>query len=447
MQNNIDYDKWFSISREKKLEALEIITNLNQNLSINLEDGIGHISEHIRSDLFSLTIRALYQNKKVQLYLEKIDQIDEAKIHQLLENLKRQAEVLRFKEKDFIFAGSVSYPEIPMQSFNFTDVNIQKKYDLLLSFEKELLTQSCFLKTIDSICYSETFYQQTLVNSKGLSLEQKGSFADLSVVCVFQKKDVIEELYENFTVKNFFDFNVIKYAQQVISLGERKLEVCALKSNIYPTVFSNKTFASLLSSFSNIFSGLSAYHNLTKLKGQEGKMIAAPCVTIVDDPLCSKAFFQNQFDNEGVACFPKIIVNKGIFQQFIHNLRTAHIFNTIPTGNSFDNSITMSNCYLQKGKKNLTEIITSIKKGIYIDYLIGLHAGVDDISGDFSLQAKGFVIEKGQITVPIKMMVVSGNFFEILKNIKAIANDFVFKVSGFGSASVYVGELSIAGEK
>ncbi|MGM1458907.1 MAG: metallopeptidase TldD-related protein, partial [Columbia Basin potato purple top phytoplasma] len=70
----------------------------------------------------------------------------------------------------------------------------------------------------------------------------------------------------------------------------------------------------------------------------------------------------------------------------------------------------------------------------------------DNISGDFSLQAAGFKIEQGKITSPVKMLVISGNFFDILLNLKDIANDLVFRTSGFGSPSVYVGDLTIAGE-
>lgn len=102
--------------------------------------------------------------------------------------------------------------------------------------------------------------------------------------------------------------------------------------------------------------------------------------------------------------------------------------------------------YLEKGEQTFEEMITSINEGVYIDYIIGFHAGINDISGDFSLQAAGFKIEKGKITKPVKMIIVSGNFFDILLNLKGISNDLVFQFSGFGSPSVYAGDLTIAGE-
>lgn len=450
MPNKINYDKWFKISAIKKFDALEIQTHQSKTLAISSEDGLNTINTHVASELTTLIIKGLYQNKKVKCYLEKINNFNDEMIENVLENLKEKAEILNFKEKDFIFSGSDVYSEIPVKNFDFTSIHIQTKYNLLLDFEKEILSKSRYLKNIDQIDYSETIYLETLINSKGLNLEDKGSFAEISAVCIFGKEEnsSIKEIYKNFTERTFFDIDVSKYAQKIISLGENKIGSHSIKSKSYPTVFSNEIFASLLNCFSDVFSGENAYRNLTKLKGKEGQLVAAPCVTIIDNPLSSESLFQSKFDDEGVACFSKKIIVNGVFQQFIHNLKTAHIFNTHSTGNCFNGSVAMNNCYLQKGEKTLTEIIAPIQEGVYIDYLIGLHAGIDTISGDFSLQAEGFKIEKGKITSPIKMIIISGNFFEMLKNIKTIANDFVFKTSKlFGSASVYVGDLMIAGEK
>ncbi|MDV3173772.1 MAG: metallopeptidase TldD-related protein, partial [Candidatus Phytoplasma stylosanthis] len=426
---------------KKGFTALEILTNEKKTMTLNLEDG--KINENIQSDLLEVVIKGLYKNKKSSLYLEKIE---ESKIDEVLESLKVQISVLNSKEKDIIFKGSKSYPVIPEYNFNFSSVELEKKNNLLFQFEKELLNKSSFLKKIDFISYSEVFLKEKIVNSEGLELEQKNSFASLSVECVFKKNEVIETISDNFPVKKINEFNISEYAKKIINLGEKKMDSCSIESKNYPTVFSNKIFAKLLQSFSSIFSGISVYRNLTKLKNKKNQQIASSQVTIIDDPLNKNAFFQYKFDDEGVACQKKTIIEEGILKQFIHNLKTSLIFKVEPTGNFFNDSISMSNCYLKEGKKSLEEIISSIKEGVYIDFLMGLHAGINTISGDFSLQAGGFKIEKGKITYPIKMIIVSGNFFELLLDIKEISNDLFFKTSGFGSPSVYIENLTIAGQ-
>jgi PmbA protein len=442
MNNNnfINFQKWFKFAvLEKKMEALEFLINENKSLTINLEESK---TDYIKSELITTVIKGIYQGKKSFIELEKID---DSMIEHILDVLKKQIEISNFKEKDFIFEGSSLYPEIIENNFDFSKIELERKKNLLFELEKELLKNS-YCKRIESISYSETYSKKKIINSKGLKLEQKTTFAEIYVVCIFQRIDHIYEFSKHFLVKKFDQLNVNEYAKIILEEGEKKIYSKSIKSNTYSTVFSNKTFARLLESFSSIFNGINAYRNLTKLKDKINKKIASSKVTIIDNPICKEAYFNYKFDDEGVACCQKKIVDKGIFKEFIHNLKTSYIFNVKPKGNFFNNSIVMSNCYLEKGQKKFYEMIQVIEKGIFIDKLIGLHAGINEITGDFSLQAEGFFIEKGKILSPVNMIVVSGNFFDILQELKDISDDFVFTVSGYGSASVFVGSTIIAGE-
>ena len=72
------------------------------------------------------------------------------------------------------------------------------------------------------------------------------------------------------------------------------------------------------------------------------------------------------------------------------------------------------------------------------------------VTGDFSLQSAGFLIENGVKTTPVKGFTVAGNFYELLKNITALADDTklhnAFGKTAFGAPSTLVHGLSIAGK-
>ena len=94
-------------------------------------------------------------------------------------------------------------------------------------------------------------------------------------------------------------------------------------------------------------------------------------------------------------------------------------------------------------------MISDIEFGVYVISLQGLHAGIDAISGDFSLQCYGYLIEGGKLGKPVSQITVSGNYFELLKEIEAIANDFEFSLIASdytGSGSVKIKSLTISGE-
>ena len=110
--------------------------------------------------------------------------------------------------------------------------------------------------------------------------------------------------------------------------------------------------------------------------------------------------------------------------------------------------IAPSNLCFEPGDLDLKNLMSSIDKGVFITELQGLHAGINAISGDFSLQCHGYCIDKGVLSNPVSQITVSGNFFELLKEIDAVANDFFLSplTEDTGSASVRVKELNISGK-
>ena len=139
---------------------------------------------------------------------------------------------------------------------------------------------------------------------------------------------------------------------------------------------------------------------------------------------------------------------------YLYNWKTAKIDGKESTGNakrsSYKSSIDIgsSNFYIEKGEKDLKEMIGGINKGVYLTKLEGLHSGLNPVSGDFSLSASGFKIDNGDISEPIDQIIVSGNFFHVLNDIEELGNDL--KIGSpmsisFGSPSVKIKKLSIAG--
>lgn len=55
--------------------------------------------------------------------------------------------------------------------------------------------------------------------------------------------------------------------------------------------------------------------------------------------------------------------------------------------------------------------------------MIGAHTA-NPISGDFSVEARNsFLVENGEITSPVKSMMISGNMFDLLQNIIGAGRD------------------------
>ncbi len=79
--------------------------------------------------------------------------------------------------------------------------------------------------------------------------------------------------------------------------------------------------------------------------------------------------------------------------------------------------------------------------------LMGLHAGANPVTGDFSLASKGFLITDGKKGAPVKNFTVSGNFFDLLKEVEKLGDDLDFIRGKYGSPSVMVRNLAVAGKE
>ncbi len=224
-------------------------------------------------------------------------------------------------------------------------------------------------------------------------------------------------------------------------------------SGAYRILLKSTAACDFFEAFSGIFSAEAAQKKLSPLTDREGETIAAPCVTILDDPFDARA--PRAFDDEGTPSVATTLIDKGVFTGFLHNLKTARKAGVASTSNADRPSaaspvgIAPSNFILAPGQDTYDALLSKLGKGLVITDVSGLHAGLNPISGDFSLLSSGFLVEDGKIVRPVDRITVAGNFLTLLKDIEAIGADVRVSPSGGGIIalpSILVRELMAAGE-
>ncbi|MFA5692836.1 MAG: metallopeptidase TldD-related protein [Acholeplasmataceae bacterium] len=432
--------KWIKLGLDLGFSDVEIYLTNNKELSIEVYQG--KVESLTTSNVKKAIIKGIYDEKLVRASTENLSDDNVLKIFM---NLKENAKALTVKEPAIIFEGSKEYPKIKENDFDFNQVTMDDKINYLIALEKNILKEEK-VKQVESTYYGENYGETKIINSKGLNLFKKHNFAYSYAYAIFEDKGEVNVGFDIKLIKEFNELDPNKEALNTINDGLSKLGGISLKTGKYETVFSSKTFTEMLSVFQNLFSGEEAYRNLTYFKDKKGEKIASSNVTLWDDPLNELAPFQHSFDDEGVASFPKKIIDKGVFTGFLHDLKTASLFKETPTGNSFSGRISPATLYLEPGNKSFDDLLKEIKNGFYVKDLVGLHAGVNTSSGDFSLQASGNYIKDGKLDHAVKMVVLSGNWFKLLNNIKDTANDLKFEISGVGSPTINVGDLTISSD-
>ena len=210
---------------------------------------------------------------------------------------------------------------------------------------------------------------------------------------------------------------------------------------------------SLLGALSSSFNGESVNKGLSILKDKLNTKIFSDKLTIIDNPLLAKGVNSTPFDDEGVQSKNKVVVEKGVVKTFLHSLKSAKKAKVAPTGNGFKAgyrsgvNVSPTNLYIQKGNVSYDELVKQLNNGVIITSFSGIHAGMNPLTMNFSLEVEGFEVKDGKVIRPLNLMLLAGNLIEMLdKNLVDIADDLYFSYNGIGACSIQFRDCKISGE-
>lgn len=436
----MDYNKLIKVAQNKGIEEIEVRVQKKASKEVTLFND--KVEKYEVSKVEKVMIRGAYQNKLAKINTENLNNSD---IDNIVDLLIQNCQSITSNEPYVIYEGSKKYHRVAKKPFDFTAINMEDKLNDLHLLHKNISSKDKRICNI-SLTYSENDETIQLFNSKGLKLKKAYAYGIfVAEVMIEDQGDTRSEF--KYQIKNDYNnFDLVKMADELCERLITKLHPVQVESKNYPIVLENAVSASLLSAFTSMFTGLAAIRNMTLLKDKIGQQIVGKNITIVDDPFDTNGIFTHSFDDQGVACTKRNVVDKGVLKTLLHDLKTAQMLNCEPTGHGFSGAITPTNMSIVPGNTSFNEMISSIEDGIFVTDLDGLHAGLNPVSGDFSAQASGYRIEKGKITYPISLVVVSGNYLDVLNNIEIIGNDLEYGFNSIGSPSLKIKSMSVSGK-
>lgn len=443
-------DRLFELGARKGFTAQEIYFVSNRNVEISVYEGV--LDKYNLSEDSGLSYRGICGGKLGYAYTEIMDE-DAADM--LVDEAFANASVIESDDQVFLHDGSGRYENFVQISDESADTPITEKIEFMLDLEAKIKAFDDRVKNISRNSYNESETYRRIKNTLGLDVEdrQKYCFA-YAMPVVTDGQDTRSGL--GYDIANdFAKLSIDKITHDGLVDTLKMLGARPVKSQKCPVIFKNVVFAELFSEYMGLFSADRVHKNLSGFKGKLGETVASENFTLVDHPHLETGLSSSSFDAEGVATFKKHIIEGGVLKTYFHNLKTAFKDGCSSTGNASKASykgtvgIAPSNLIIESGGETFASLVESVEYGIYITGLQGLHSGVDSISGDFSLQCHGFLIEAGKLTEPVSQITVAGNYFEMIKDIERIADDVKFSLLAsdyIGSPSVKIGTLSISGE-
>src|SRR5690625_5259497 len=225
--------------------------------------------------------------------------------------------------------------------------------------------------------------EKALFHNKGLSLNEKNNFLMIGATLLVEEAGETKSGFNSKITKDFATLNAGVSAKEVVEKGLSFLGGKSYPNKNYPVLLKNTAAASLLATFVPAFSARVVQDDQSRLKDQLGRVIAADCLTLIDDPFLADGIRSSTFDAEGVPTKKRTVVKQGELTTFFHNLKTAMKDSVQSTGHASRESykgtidVQASNLFVEPTDQSYEQLYAGMEEGIIITDLAGLHSGAN----------------------------------------------------------------------
>lgn len=217
----------------------------------------------------------------------------------------------------------------------------------------------------------------------------------------------------------------------------KRLDARPIKTGQYPVLFEAPLASGLIGTLISAISGGNLYRKSSFLLDSLGQKIASPLLHIHEDPFILKGAGSSAFDNEGVACQSRTLVEDGVLQGYLLGSYSAKKLGMQSTGNAGG----AHNILVRSTGHTLEQLLQTLGTGLFVTELLG--HGMNMITGDYSRGAAGYWVENGVITHPVEEITIASNMKDMLKGIIAIGNDVIPHSSKL-TGSILIDRMTVA---
>jgi len=315
----------------------------------------------------------------------------------------------------------------------------QELIELIIAHTPEILCEAMVNKETESV---------KLLNSSGGQAEYKKSIFSVGIYgSLIRGTDML------FVGESQSSCNPITQPKDIAEVVIQQLELAKNPASVstgqLPVIFTPRGAASaLIPSLVMAFNGKMVLQGASPVGNKLGKKVFDEKLSLWDDPTIAFRPHSRPCDDEGVASRRTPLIEQGVVANFLYDLQTAALANTESTGSGSRGgglpTPAPSALIIAPGKTSMDDMVKDIKEGLVIEQLMGAEQG-NILGGDFSGNVLlGYKVESGKIVGRVKNTMVSGNVYQVLKEITAVGSQAEW-VGGFlHTPPLYCPRLSVA---
>jgi PmbA protein len=304
-----------------------------------------------------------------------------------------------------------------------------RRIELALSVEAAALAADARVKTVEDTVYVDGDGEVFLANSAGV----RGSYRSgqcYAYAYVLAEEDGNVETGLSYAVGRALEdldgpaCGAEAAARACRLLGARSCP--SMKATVVLDPFVSAAFFGVLSS---ALTAEAVQKGRSLFAGLEGRQVADPRLTLVDDGTHPEGLDSAPFDGEGTPCRRTPLIRDGVLEGFLHDSYTARKAGTASTGNGQRGgyqappTVHPTNLIVEGRTTPVDAVVAAVDRGVLVTDAVGVHSGANPISGEFSVGISGVLIEHGELTNAVREVTLAGDIIGMLKGIRALGDD------------------------
>lgn len=436
---------WMDTAKKLGIQEFEIYQSTTTEKEMTWFQG--QVDTLVSSKVTGTSIRGIVDGKMANMALE---EIDDSQCEKILHSLMEQALIVSSEEVDSLRKPeSIEYVKKDVTWHMASTESVKK---ILESLESKILNYDSRIIQVGYLGYSQATGSRSIVNTLKMDVSDYDEMQYIVASVVVKQNEEIKDASLVEVVYDFDTYDLDSFVSNVCEKALKKLGASSIPSCTCPVIFEKDAMTSLFAAFTGLFNGELMYKGISPLKDKLNEQIFSDQITIVDDPKNTDCLSIANFDDEGCPTYAKTLVDHGKYVMMLHDTRSANRMHTSSTGNGFKSgyassvSVQPMNCYIVPGNDSLEALCKKIQNGFVVQDLAGLHAGLDFVSTNFSLQCSGFWVKDGKRDKNVTLVTVANNFLDMMKHVISVGNDLDWSYHQVVSPSIAFEKCTISGE-
>ena len=341
---------------------------------------------------------------------------------------------------------------VPFDAFDpaVAAMESSKKIELALELERMVRAGDPRISGVRVATFSDSSSRFAVSTSTGIAGAGRGAWCSMSALALAE--DAGETYTGGGSTVGFRpdDLDLAEAADDAVLRATRLFGAKPVPSQRVTIILEPRIAATIAGLLGSTLTGERVLKGRSPFGDRVGELIAAPSLTLVDDPTDHRSYAADMFDGEGLACRRNELVIDGILQGFLYDSASGRRAGRPSTGSavrgvSSTPSVGCQALAVAPGAGSFDSLLADIDTGVYVQSMTGLHSGVNLVSGDISVGIEGLMVRDGQLAEPVREVTIASTLQRMLLDLIAVGDDVEWLPGGTGCPTLVIADLMLGG--